>query len=569
MSERVFELVPESASDAIAAASRPRAQLHCDVLVIGAGPAGIAAALRASDAGADVLLIDQQNEPGGQVWRGEWRKLLCAPATVDALARPVLNELRARLCAIGAAHIAPPATGGAPCIRFRGDCRVVQKISDQQIVCDGEQAATIRFRRVVIAAGAREVFLPFPGWTLPGVTGAGGLQVMVKDGLDVRGQRVVIAGSGPLLLAAAASLHKAGADVLLIAEQAPRAQVMKFAATLWRYPALLKQAAHLRWQTRGSAYQFATWITRAEGDGRVQRVHWQDARGRRGEIACDWLACAYGLTPAGELAALFDVHEVILNEVMPGEAMPGKVIQREGTQNDPAQNDAAGIGNVHFAGEQLGIGGARRALASGAWAGARAAAALAAGDKSAAAAPRTPNDQKLRSEMRLWTPYGSALQNGFALRSELLQLADDQTLLCRCENVSVGEVRACGDFRSAKLATRMGMGACQGRVCGRAAALLFNWPVGHTRAPFFPTRIETLMSSALAPNNSFSAGETVAQIVPAPDTQANTSANASVNLSVNAQRNSQQDMQQHASHTATQNRFHAATPAAEQAVNER
>ncbi len=509
--------------------SRTRAELRCDVLVIGAGPAGIAAALRAADAGADVLLIDQQSDPGGQVWRGEWRKLLHAPARVDALARPVLNELRARLCAIGAARIAPAnGTAGAPsCIRFRGDCRVVQRISGQQIVCDGEQAATIHFRRVVIAAGARELFLPFPGWTLPGVTGAGGLQVMVKDGLDVRGQRVVLAGSGPLLLAAAASLRKAGAEILLIAEQAPRTQVMKFASTLWRYPALLKQAAQLRWQTRKSAYAMDTWITRAEGDGRVQRVHWQDARGRRGEIACDWLACAYGLTPANELAALFGV-----------ESAPG--------EQTPAQK-----ADVFFAGEQLGIGGARRALASGAWAGARAAAALTAASQVEADALPGVGDKTLQTAVQHWAPYVQALQQGFALRSELLQLADDRTLLCRCENVSVGDLRGCSDFRSAKLATRIGMGACQGRVCGRAASVLFNWPVAHTRAPFFPTRIDTLM-----------AVETQSVSCKASTDTALDAASAA------AQQNSNGNSP-HASHTATQIRFHAAAPAAEQAVNER
>lgn len=430
-----------------------RPVLHCELLVIGAGPAGIAAALHAVRYGAEVLLIDQQAEPGGQIWRGQWHALHASPATVDALARPLLCALQAELA--------------AGRLRFRGDCRVVLAPEAGRVTTDGGNGADIVYERLIVACGGRELLLPFPGWTLPGVTGAGALQVMVKDGARVDGQRVVLAGSGPLLLAAANSLRSAGARVCLIAEQRPAVDLFRFAVRLWRWPALLVQALRLRLATLDSPYRGGTWITRAEGRERLQRVHWRNDRGDCGEIACDWLACGFGLVPNLEILALLDALPVQPNSVR---------------SHRP---------DVFIAGEMTGIGGARRALASG----------------ELAAATALADDVGIRRGRRRaarWHGYSDLLLRYFRCRPELGDLAEADTVFCRCESVSASMVRRCRDFRAAKLATRFAMGACQGRICGAAARELYGWPLAHTRAPLYPTPIESFLPSASAESVSAS-----------------------------------------------------------------
>src|SRR5262249_33569479 len=136
----------------------------------------------------------------------------------------------------------------------------------------GEGAHELHFNRLIIATGAREIFLPFPGWTLPGVTGVGGLQALIKSGLPVAGKPIVVAGSGPLLLAAAAYFRASDARVRIIAEQASRGALASFTMRLAASPGKLIQAARLRATLAGIPYRSACWVEAAEGDGRLERV---------------------------------------------------------------------------------------------------------------------------------------------------------------------------------------------------------------------------------------------------------------------------------------------------------
>ena len=119
---------------------------------------------------------------------------------------------------------------------------------------------------MILATGARELFLPFPGWTLPNVMGAGGLQALVKSGLPIEGKSVVVAGSGPLLLAVAALLKKKGAVVRAIAEQAPMSRLVRFGLGLWSEPGKLFQAIGLRQEIGGVRYRAGCWPVEAVGD---------------------------------------------------------------------------------------------------------------------------------------------------------------------------------------------------------------------------------------------------------------------------------------------------------------
>ncbi len=185
-----------------------------DLLIIGAGPAGMAAALAAASSGARIMLLDDNPLPGGQIWRDG------PQANLPSAARRLREQLQS--CAN---------------VRCHAGTRVIACAADKTLLVeDAERGWQISYERLILCTGARELLLPFPGWTLPGVTGAGGLQALIKGGLPVRGERLVIAGSGPLLLAGAATAKHQGARVLRIAEQASRTAVVGFAAQLPRWP---------------------------------------------------------------------------------------------------------------------------------------------------------------------------------------------------------------------------------------------------------------------------------------------------------------------------------------------
>ncbi|MDO1529361.1 FAD/NAD(P)-binding oxidoreductase [Fulvimonas sp. R45] len=412
---------------------------RCDVAVIGAGPAGLAAARTAAGHGARVLLLDAQPRCGGQVWRHD------------------------------VAHRAPHAARSA--IRAVGG-KVDWRPHHQVVAADGrrllaetpEGAVAIEAAHVVLATGARELLLPFPGWTLPGVTGAGGLQALAKQGWPLAGKRVLVAGSGPLLLAAAATLRRHGAEVLGIHEQASAARVAAFAAQLWRWPARALQAARLRAALTGVPYRCGSFVRRAFGTTQLEGVELHDAHGTR-QIACDHLAVGYGLVPNIELAALLGCaldHDTVHPRVQADELL------------------RTSVPGVLAAGEAVGVAGLAAARIEGALAGH-----VAGGNEAAARALRPARVRARR--------FAALLARQFALDPRLRALADAGTIVCRCEDVPLAALDGCVDARSARLVARCGMGACQGRICGAALAELGRFPRGGLRRPpLFPARLATL-----------------------------------------------------------------------------
>jgi NADPH-dependent 2,4-dienoyl-CoA reductase/sulfur reductase-like enzyme len=294
--------------------------------------------------------------------------------------------------------------------------------------------------------------------------GAGGLQALVKGGWPVAAKRVVVAGSGPLLLAVAAYLRKCGAIVPLVAEQAPVGRLVRFALELLGYPAKVAQALRLRTRLRGVPHRFGVWPTAARGAGRLEAVTLTDGR-RSWDEPCDYLACGFGLVPNTEAAELL-----------------GCEVTRGAVRVDPWQR--ASVADVYAAGEVTGVGGVERALLEGEIAG------LAAADKFDAA--RRLFDQRRRAHR-----FAAALERAFSLRDELRRLPDEETFVCRCEDVTWGQVSAYDSWRAAKLQTRCGMGPCQGRVCGAALAFLRGWRVASLRPPLFPARVGSLVSETL------------------------------------------------------------------------
>jgi NADPH-dependent 2,4-dienoyl-CoA reductase/sulfur reductase-like enzyme len=407
-----------------------------DVIVVGAGPAGLAAACRAAECGATVALLDDNPQPGGQIWRAGAR-----PPKGKA-ARWLRLAGERQVGWIAAARVfAAPAPGRISIERSNGDLE-------------------LGYRNLVLATGARERFLPFPGWTLPNVMGAGGLQALAKSGYPVRGKKVVVAGTGPLLLAVARYLRGQGANVRLVAEQTGHSTLYRFARGLARHPAKLAQAVFLRAALLGIPYLSGCWPVAAEGRDKLESVTLRRG-GKTWSEPCDYLACGFGLVPNVELAALLGCRM--------GEA---------GVEVDEYQQTS--VAGVYCAGEATGIGGIDLSLVEGEIAG-------------YAAAGRPEAARKLFRARQSHGRFAAALAETFAPRDELRTLPQDDTLVCRCEDVAWGRIRAFSIWREAKLQTRCGMGPCQGRVCGGAVGFLLGWKPESVRPPVFPARIESLM----------------------------------------------------------------------------
>lgn len=412
-----------------------------DLVIVGAGPAGIAAACTAARS-RQVTVIDDNPAPGGQIWRGESQ---------------AGNPWFARWRGIKAERLYSTRVIGL------GD-------SPQTLLAEGpEGVISISYRDLILATGARELFLPFPGWTLPNVIGPGGLQALVKCGLSVQGKRIVVAGSGPLLLAVAAYLRKHGATIVCIAEQAPFTALSQFGKRLVQFPGKIVEGARLQAQLLGVRYLMGTWVEAAAGNERVQSVSLKSNQGAWQE-SCDYLAIAYGLTPNLELPSLLGC-----------EIRAGKVAVDERQRTSQA--------HLYCAGEPTGVGGVDLALVEGEIAG-------------AAAAGDLRKVEGLMPQRARWQGFAAFLADGFALRAELRSLAKPESIVCRCEDVPLERLQRCVSWRAAKLHTRCGMGPCQGRICGPAVHHLLGWNPESVRPPVFPVTVGAL--AAFEPQSSTS-----------------------------------------------------------------
>jgi|GEM_PF-544203 len=291
----------------------------CEILILGAGPAGLSAALAAARCGKSVMVLDDNPRPGGQIWRD---------------GPQVSLPRRARRLRLAVAE--------QPRITLLNGARLIARPHAHSIVFEtADGCGEIRWQRLILCCGARELSLPFPGWTLPGVTGAGGLQAQIKHGLSLNGERVIIAGSGPLLLAVASTVKRAGGNIVAIIEQAPVSALARFAAGLWRWPEKLLQLGELF----PAHYHPASQVIRAQG---VSHLHSVSVRhqGNTREIACDRLAIGYGLVPNLEPGLIF-----------------GCKTENQAIWVDAGQRTS--VPDIYAAGECTGFGGSELALAEG------------------------------------------------------------------------------------------------------------------------------------------------------------------------------------------------------------
>ncbi len=412
-------------------------EYRVDVAVLGGGPAGIAAACVAAERGQRVLLLEGTPWLGGPIW--------CAgPArAVPRRARTWLKRLER-----SGADVWNESVG------FAASNRQLLEVERRQ------KLVPVRWQQLILATGAQELFLPFSGWTLPGVTGVGGLQLLSKSGWPLRGRRVVVAGTGPLLHAVAAHLTRQGTRVSDLLEQAAAGQVARFVLRLpWLAPGRLVQAAGYQRSLLHVRYRTGCWLLEAHGTHRLEAITFTNGI-RTWTRECDILASAFGLVPSLQWPLLL-----------------GCQIAGGATVVDRRQQTS--VPNVYAVGEATGLGGVDMALIEGQIAGM-----AVSGDQQGVA--------RLARRRRRAKRFARALREAFSLRSELKTIVRDDTVVCRCEDVTWQQVKHLGDVRSAKLQTRCGMGACQGRICHTALNFLKGWPLDKVRPPLSPVRVATL-----------------------------------------------------------------------------
>jgi NADPH-dependent 2,4-dienoyl-CoA reductase/sulfur reductase-like enzyme len=442
-----------------------------DVLVVGAGPAGLSAAVAAADAGARVTVLDERDSSGGQ-----YMKQLAgshADQAPDAQFRAGQN-LRAQAVAAGVTVETGATVWGA----FAAD--------EIATVQDG-RAITWRPRRLILAPGAHERPVPVPGWTLPGVMTTGALQTLARAQRVAPGRRIVIAGNGPLNLQLACELLAGGLKVAAVVEAAPRPGLSGASLRMLRLDHRLAREG-LSYMNRldraGVKLLWDSQVVALEGESDVHTAVIAGPAGRS-RIAVDVVALNMGFQPEVGLARALDVPHRFVDV---GLGHLASITDAEGRTAVPG---------VFAVGDGASLGGARVAMARGRLAGLAAAREL--GFAAADPAPA-------RQELQRAEAFQAALWEVF--RPPAFRAADlaDSTIVCRCEEVTAGRLRAeiaggLVSLAALKKATRAGMGRCQGRFCAATVARLCPNPPDEyafaaPRAPVRPVPAAPLMFEA-------------------------------------------------------------------------
>ncbi|MCP1428563.1 NADP-dependent aldehyde dehydrogenase [Microbacterium foliorum] len=441
-----------------------------DVAVVGAGPAGLSAAVVAAEHGLRVVLIDAGRQTGGQYWRHpdeRHRDAFTAPESTGHHHWRHYTDLRDRLSAAVASgrlrHLAGRQVWRTDGYGDRVALRT-SAVSGTDTLPHAER--TTWARRLVIATGAYDRQLPVPGWTLPGVMAAGGVQAMLKANQVRAGRRAVVAGTGPFLLSVAAGLAEAGVEVVEVVDANA---LTRWAATPLR---ALQEPGKL-WEGVGYATTFLrhrvpfrtrTVISAVRGSGRVSEVELSrvDGEGRirpgsSRTVAADLVAFGWGFTPQLELAVGLGLRTRI--------DVDGSLVID--VDDDLRASDPL----VFAAGEVTGISGAVASCAEGELVGSAVARDLGA-----------PTDARTMARHRRRLQRGRRFAIGMHRASPVPAAWDrwltPETHICRCEEVTAAEVTdavdalRADDARDVRVTARPGMGLCQGRVCGFALSKL-------------------------------------------------------------------------------------------------
>jgi D-hydroxyproline dehydrogenase subunit alpha len=448
-----------------------------ELAIVGAGPAGLAAALEAADLGLPVTLIDVFPQLGGQYFKQTPVELGGEP---DEHARPLFERAA------------------------REDIRVIAGTSVWGIFAEdtgyllclyGPPGSPRRLhaKQVILAPGAHDRPVPFPGWTLPGVMTAGGALAMVKHQHLLPGRRILLSGSGPLQLVLAQHLLDAGAEVVAVLEANHFPwQGWRYARAAWGQWERLNEGwtAWRAMQKAGTPLRWGHLVRRAEGDGQVERAIIGPISGEATKsVAVDTICLGHGFTPAVQLARQAGCQ----HRYDPGQRVYLPV------RDEWLQTTMPGL---FVAGDGAGIGGKDVAQ----WEGRLAALAAA---RQLARAVATARVAAVQRELTRQRRLATALLAMFPASAQLIDLLTDDTVVCRCEEVTVGEIRraveeGAATLNAVRMVTRAGMGRCQGRMCGGPILELLARELGQPaealgqvtpRPPVVPVPLEGLLET--------------------------------------------------------------------------
>jgi NADPH-dependent 2,4-dienoyl-CoA reductase/sulfur reductase-like enzyme len=429
-------------------------------IVVGAGPAGCRAAATLAAAGLAPIVIDEAPASGGQIYRRAprgfkrpYRALYGFDATKALRLHETFDLIKTRL-------------------DYRPDT-LVWDLKPGVLHClAGGRSQEVPYRDVILAPGARDRIIPFPGWTLPGIYTLGAAQIALKYQGCAVGRRIVFMGTGPLLYLVAYQYAKAGGAVAAVLDTTPFAAKRRavpgllrggstFAKGLWYVAALRARGIVMANGIRPVAAE--------EKDAGVAAFRYRDAAGTERRLACDAIAFGFGLSSETQLADLAEIpfaFDPVQQQFLPERDVAGRTAIR----------------GVYLAGDGSGIAGADAAELAGE----RAALALLEDRGHGIEAARVT---VLEDALRQIAMFRVALEAAFPFPADMAAGIPDATILCRCEGVTAGEfrreARALGadEINRAKAFSRCGMGRCQGRVCGPAAAIVLaavlNLPPEH------------------------------------------------------------------------------------------
>ncbi len=410
-----------------------------DVVVVGAGPAGLAAATVAAEEGCSTLLVDENPGPGGQIYR--------AIASTPVTDRAVLGQDYWH----GEGLVEAARTSGATILQ---GATVWSLDPSLEIgLSQGGHARMIQAHRVILATGAMERPFPIPGWTLPGVMTAGAAQTLMKASGLVPEGRVVLAGTGPLLWLLAAQMLRAGGAIEAILDTTPRANYWRalphalgfLASPLFAKGLGLMREVRAKVRVLGGVTALA-----AEGKGHLAAIRFSRGEGREQRMEADRLLLHQGVVPNVNLAMAAGVQHR-WDEI---QLCWSPVLDSNGNTS---------VEGIAIAGDGAGIAGARAAEERGRLAGIAAAKAL--GARTALDASRVAQALRRHEAGRAFLDRLYQPVKAFRVPD------DDSTIVCRCEEVTAGQIRAtvqlgCQGPTQMKSFLRCGMGPCQGRLCG-------------------------------------------------------------------------------------------------------
>ena len=469
------------------------------LVVVGGGPAGISAARTAAAAGLRVVLVDERPSLGGQIYK--------QPGPGFTVTEPSAMDRQFRA---GRALIDSLVGHGVE-VLLRTSVLSVEG-TDVVLLTEGEHARTVAVEKLVLAPGAHDRPVVFPGWTLPGVITAGGLQTLAKTQRVLPGGRILFAGSGPVALAFPAQLAGYGADIVAALEAGPTPRARRSAArrgrgARQRLAAARRRAATARRCCAGRIpVRYGRIVVAAAGEGRLEQVthaavdaQWRILPGTEEVVPVDALCLGYGFVPSVELLRLvgceFDYDE----------NLGGAIVRRDEWLRTT-------VPDVYAAGDGTGVEGSSVAVDEGVLAGLAAAHDL--GRLSAAAADRAAGP--VRTRLRRRRALVAATSRLFRVGAGIFELGTPDTVVCRCEEVPQRALEqtmeTTADINVVKARTRAGMGLCQGKNCQRHVAAMLSRRHGSDiadvqlaspRAPVRPVPLSALADDTITGQTLF------------------------------------------------------------------